>query len=112
MAKPWAKPFYNSPRWKKCRDAYAASKLFLCERCGEPGTEVHHKIELSPLNIDDPTISLCWDNLELLCHRCHDMTKRRPVLSTQAGMCFDASGQLVQRYQLPPSAVDMGQSPR
>lgn len=102
MAKPWAKAFYNSPRWRKCREAFVASRLFLCERCGEPGVEVHHKVELTPLNINDPEITLNWDNLELLCHRCHDMTKRRPLSSTQDGMMFDSSGQLVKVGQVSP----------
>ena len=35
------------------------------------GEIVHHKIELTPENIDDPGITLNWDNLELLCRFCH-----------------------------------------
>lgn len=42
MAKSWAAPFYNSRAWRKCRKAYAESKFFLCEVCGEAGEEVHH----------------------------------------------------------------------
>lgn len=32
---------------------------------------MHHKRELTPENINDPAVSLSWDNLELLCRDCH-----------------------------------------
>lgn len=95
MAKDWAKPFYRSAAWRKCRAAYAASVHHLCERCGGPGTEVHHRQELTPDNIHDPAVALSWDNLELLCHACHDKTKRQERRSTQDGLTFGPDGQLV-----------------
>jgi len=72
----WAKKFYGSRAWRECRDAYTASRGGLCERCLEkgtysPGDVVHHIEPLNAVNINDPTISLCWDNLMLLCTRCH-----------------------------------------
>ena len=72
----FAYAFYISPEWIKCRQAYAKSKGLLCERCFSrglvtPGEQVHHKIKLTPANIHDPSVSLNWDNLELLCRRCH-----------------------------------------
>lgn len=97
MAKPWAAPFYNSKAWRRCRKAYAESVFLLCEECGAPGEEVHHKIELTPENIHDPSITLNWDNLQLLCHRCHDKTKRPVLTATRDGLQFDENGQLVQR---------------
>ena len=68
--------FYKSRQWQHCRDAYFASHGGLCERCLAkgliiPGEEVHHKIRLTPANLDDPTVTLNWDNLELLCKDCH-----------------------------------------
>lgn len=71
-----ADSFYKTPSWIKTRNAYAASVGHLCERClsygrYEPGEIVHHKIHLTPDNYNDPTISLNWDNLELLCRKCH-----------------------------------------
>ena len=44
-----------------------------------PGEEVHHKIRLTPENISNPAIALNWDNLELLCKKCHmeEHTRRR-----------------------------------
>lgn len=70
------KPFYSSYAWKQTRKAYAKSKGGLCERCLEfgiitPGTSVHHIIALTDDNVSDPTISLSFDNLMLLCDNCH-----------------------------------------
>lgn len=72
----FAHPFYVSASWIKCRKAYAKSVGGLCERCLAkglyvPGTQVHHKIRLTPENLGDPAISLNWANLELLCSDCH-----------------------------------------
>ena len=67
MARDFAVRFYNSAAWARCRAAYALSVFGLCERCGEAGVEVHHKVYLTPENIDYPPITLGWDNLELLC---------------------------------------------
>lgn len=97
MAKEWARSFYNSRAWRKCRKAFAESKFFLCEVCGEAGEEVHHKVELTPQNINDPSITLNWDNLQLLCHSCHDKTKRPQRTATRADVMFDEAGRLVQR---------------
>ena len=48
----------------------------LCERCLRkgimtPAEIVHHKIELTPENSDDPLITLNTDNLEAVCRECH-----------------------------------------
>lgn len=32
---------------------------------------MHHVIELTPQNIDDPNITLNHDNLQMLCRECH-----------------------------------------
>lgn len=37
----------------------------------------HHKIELTLDNIDDPQITLNPDNIEVLCHDCHNLTHGR-----------------------------------
>ena len=68
MAKEYAKAFYSSKRWQDCRNAYGKSKGWLCENClrsgiYNPGEIVHHKIEISPVNINTPEIALAWDNL-------------------------------------------------
>lgn len=77
MAKDWAKGFYNSKAWKECKRGYIQSVNGLCERCLEhgritPGYILHHKEWLTPENIGDPNITLCWDNLQYVCHDCHN----------------------------------------
>ena len=72
----FAKTFYSSKAWKQTRAAYAKSKGNLCERCLKkglivPGVIVHHKVYLTPENINDPAVSLNWNNLELVCADCH-----------------------------------------
>ena len=76
IMRDFAKRFYKSKIWQATRKAYASSVSGLCERClmaglYVPGEIVHHKIALTPDNINDPGISLNWDNLELLCRDCH-----------------------------------------
>lgn len=76
MAKDFAKKFYSSKAWQTCRNEYAAKRHHLCEDClrrgiYRPGTIVHHKIELDPVNIEHPEITLDFNNLELLCRDCH-----------------------------------------
>jgi len=76
--------FYQSRAWRKCRAAYIAEHGGLCERCLArglivPGTEVHHRIRLTPDTLDDPAIALNHDNLELLCKDCHLSEHERPT---------------------------------
>ena len=71
MAKAYAKKFYNSAAWRKTSKAYAASKFYLCERCGKPYKLVHHIKHITPYNISDPGITLDWDNLMCVCQDCH-----------------------------------------
>ena len=73
---PYAETFYKSKEWKKCRAAYAKSVGGLCEPCFAnglivPGVIVHHKTHITPDNISDPTVTLSWNNLELVCRDCH-----------------------------------------
>ena len=32
---------------------------------------MHHRIEIDPININNPEVALNWNNLELLCRECH-----------------------------------------
>lgn len=80
----FAHSFYVSPAWIKCRRAYAESVGGMCERCyagGKivPGTQVHHRIRLTPKNISNPEITLNWENLELLCEDCHREEHERGI---------------------------------
>ena len=92
MAKDFAKVFYNSKAWKDCKDTYSKKALYLCERCGRPGLEVHHKIRLSPENINDPSITLNFDNLELLCHTCHTKEHKREQGASDLRFIVDEYG--------------------
>lgn len=76
MAKPFAEAFYKSKTWQTCREAYAKSVGYLCEDCLArglivPGEIVHHMIELTPENINDPDIALNFKYLRLVCRNCH-----------------------------------------
>lgn len=77
MAKEYAKKFYQSKQWRQCREAFIASVGGLCTRClkrGEvtAGYIVHHKTYITPQNINDPSVTLNFDNLEYLCRGCHN----------------------------------------
>ena len=87
-------PFYKSRAWRKCRDAYAASRFGLCERCGGPGVIVHHKIRLTLENVNDPSIALNWDNLELLCQACHN-EEHHGTAPVADGLAFTEDGDIV-----------------
>lgn len=106
MAKEYAKKFYKSKAWQQCRDAFFQSKFGICELCGKPGKEVHHKIHITPHNINDPNITLSWDNLQLLCSSCHcaihdksyEMYRARTRRDTGVanGLCFDDDGNIIE----------------
>ncbi len=72
--------FYVSGVWKDCSQAYKRAHPY-CERCLRehvvtPADEVHHKIRLTPENITDLAVALCWDNLESLCEMHHKREHR------------------------------------
>ena len=82
MAKEFSYDFYHSKEWQKTRDLVIQKRHGLCERCLakgiiKTGNTVHHKIELTPENINDPRISLGLDNLQLLCRDCHADVHRK-----------------------------------
>ncbi len=82
MAKEFAKKLYRGNLWQICRDGYVKSVGGLCEECLRkgmyvPGEIVHHKIHLTPENINDPAITLNWNNLQLLCRTCHAEKHKR-----------------------------------
>lgn len=95
--KPWARKFYNSKAWRLCREDYIKLVHDLCERCGESGKIVHHKVYLTPQNINDPSISLNHDLLEYLCQSCHNTEHHGSVEPIVAeGLMFDEEGNLIQ----------------
>lgn len=73
----FAKAFYKSKRWQSTRLAYLKSVGGLCERCLKkglyrPAVIVHHKVYLDENTINNPEITLSWDNLEAVCRECHE----------------------------------------
>lgn len=72
----FATKFYKSQAWKNTRESYAKYRRHLCEDClakglYTPGEIVHHIINLTPENINDPNVTLNFNNLRLVCRRCH-----------------------------------------
>ena len=99
--KPWAEKFYKSKAWRDCREAYFIFRHGLCERCGEPGKIVHHKEYLTPENINDPNVTLSFENLELLCLPCHSNEHNRTHKEAiREGLMFDNLGNLVENKGL------------
>ena len=101
MARDFAIKFYNSKEWKKCREGYKQSVNGLCERCLKegkyvPGDEVHHKIYLTPENMNNPDITLNWGNLELLCSSCHIKEHNEKYSPLREDVMFDEKGDLIR----------------
>lgn len=108
MAQDWAVAFYHSPAWLRNRKAYMGMPVDtpfgivppnMCERCYElgemkPAKVVHHKIHLTPKNIDDPRVSLSFDNFQRLCQDCHAIVHSH---GERTRVTFDASGNVVMR---------------
>lgn len=94
--------FYNSRAWRRLSRSFAESKCYICELCGNKWANpdivpfnkqfhVHHKIELTEENIDNPDIALNESNLMLLCQHCHNaVTTQKEVLAP--GLEFDENG--------------------
>ena len=95
MAKSFAKAFYGSKAWLQCRASYISKVFGLCERCKKPGYILHHKISLTPENINDPYITLNHDLLEYLCLECHNAVDADGV--TRNDLVFNSAGDLVKR---------------
>ena len=100
MAKPYAKPFYDSPAWQACRKGYIAKRIKedggLCEACHDrAGYIVHHKIMIDESNINNVNVTLNYDNLQYVCKRCHDRMENHFVRSrgVQVRYVFDENGQ-------------------
>ena len=95
--KPYAEKFYKSIAWQNCRNSYMSKAKGLCEKCLErglivPAEEVHHKIHLSPENINDPSIALNDENLIALCRECH-----RQIHGNQKRYKVDEWGRVTSR---------------
>lgn len=95
MAQSFAIRFYDSKAWKKCRLSYIAERISIdggmCEKChSEVGYIVHHKDKLTLTNIDNTEVTLNHNNLEYVCHLCHNKIDQE-----QERYYFDSTGQIV-----------------
>ena len=109
--------FYRTPQWFRTSNSYRKHVFNICERCGTPtwrkndknyirlkeqGEDVrfgivHHKVHLNDLNINDPYITLSFDNLELLCIECHNKEHMSKVSEVREDIQFDEEGRVIKR---------------
>jgi len=92
--KEWAKGFYYNKTWKNCRKSYMKTQQGICERCQGIADVVHHKIQLAPGNINDPTVTLDHANLEALCQDCHNR-EHHGGDAPDLGYTYDEGGNIV-----------------
>ncbi len=97
MARDFSKRFYDSKAWKDLARLIREKKHFVCDKCGRPGAhQVHHIIELTPDNINNPSISLNPRNLMLLCNDCHNRLHHRfEQGSSSRTYSYDSEGHVV-----------------
>jgi len=95
--KDYAKKFYTSKAWRDTQRAYMLSQNYICERCGRPAGIVHHKTYITPGNINNPEITLNFDNLEALCPTCHQNEHYVKGGVTAEGLTFDKEGNLIKK---------------
>lgn len=106
MAKEYAQPFYKSKAWKKCRASYISHRQSidggLCETCHDRvGYIVHHNVTwITPDNINDPDITLNFNNLKYDCLICHN----KEVEGEKERYYFDSNGNIQELpdYDSPP----------
>ena len=105
MAREFARKFYHSSDWQRCRERYIQLmpiyKRGLCEECYKNGKhvlgeELHHKIFLTPNNINDRNITLNHDNLIFLCRECH---KKIHEKRKEREYIFDDNGNLIPNHK-------------
>ena len=73
MKEKKAHPFYGSGKWKRVRKEYLKTVHGICEKCGRPAEQVHHR---DPLKEEDYFVNYekCYGfaNLQALCRDCHN----------------------------------------
>ncbi len=113
MARDFSRAFYKSKQWRHIRQIALQHAHFMCEneKCNEClHLEVHHKIHLTPENINDPKISLNLDNLKVLCRDCHFKEHEKDRIEAKTGkvytgdcdegFCFDDNGNLIMNEKV------------
>ena len=79
--------FYRSKEWERFREIVILERtgddgILRCEYSGQPIVKkydaiVHHKIELTEDNVNDPNIALNPDNVMVVSHKSHDTIHER-----------------------------------
>lgn len=74
--------FYRSKSWQNLLRKIKSERVnidgnIVCEYCGKPIIKKydcigHHKVALTPQNVNDVNVSLNEDNIALVHHRCHN----------------------------------------
>lgn len=83
MAKnPVLHAFYSSGKWREFRLGLIAKRGNRCERCSRiiaKSIDIigHHKVELTPENVHDHSISLNPELVDLVCSDCHNREHKR-----------------------------------
>lgn len=98
MSKETRHPFYASKTWQRCQIAYMKSVGGLCEECKAQGRItaaeiVHHKIHITDENINDPEITLNFENLKAVCRECHGKEHR----TRERRFAVDEAGRLIKQ---------------
>ena len=109
MAKEFSESLYRSKAWKRVREYCLMRDNYLCQICGKPAEEVHHKIHLTPRNVHDMQVALDPDNLISLCRDCHFTQHKRDIAARarrarsrarvlrEDGCYFDQNGMIQMR---------------
>jgi len=82
MAQLFARRLYVSKEWRELRFNLIVERGPICKRCSKVVIDTskligHHKIAISPNNINDINVTLNKDNVELICFDCHNVEHKR-----------------------------------
>ena len=85
--------FYTSSQWRKFRKYIIDKNGGICNRCGTIFTdtsklEVHHINYLRDEDYKNPTKTLSEDNVEVVCHQCHNEEHGRFVKDQEVILVF------------------------
>jgi hypothetical protein len=108
--------FYNSSPWRDLAYRLKVERGGKCARCGETVIDFsllighHYPVELTEENVDDASISLNPDNIEIVCHRCHNKEHRRDWHHTKQvyiiwGSPLSGKGTLLRQLVKPGDLV-------
>ncbi|NJP37182.1 HNH endonuclease [Bacillus luteus] len=97
MGKRIGDSIYHTTGWRRLRAYVYGREHGICQRCGDPGDVVHHKIAITAANVNDPNVTMNAQLLELLCHQCHNREHKAGEDPVREDCAFDEFGQLVKR---------------